>query len=278
MNRNEKCARPIALMLLALTMGSSVIAYAAAEEQFLLDLRKAHAFSGGDMSQMPYFEACAETEYECGMIAGTVLRERKRVEDAEAFYRKALDTGYEDAATSIANMHTQAGNHVEGFAWSRLAYALDDPQQALGNDELRRLWSFRLLATNYQAMSEQRRREAEARALEVLDEWIPELHDKIQKNQEEQEKHDDAPFEIRKRVNPRYPRDLAINRVPGFALVYGQVDVDGKLVDTIAMDYSHRRFEKESLKAFSKWQFEVTDPDRAKSLSVIQRIDFFIDE
>lgn len=278
MNRNEKCARLIALMMLALTMGGSVNAYAEAEEPFRLDFHKAHAFSDGDMSQIPYFEACAESEYECGMIAGTVLRERKRIEDAEAFYRKALDSGYKDAATSIANMHTQAENYVEGFAWSRLAYALDDPQQELGDDELHRLWSFRLLATNYQAMNEQRCGEAEKRSREVLDEWMPELHDKIQKTQEEQEKHDDAPFEIRKRVNPRYPRDLAIKRVHGFALVYGEVDVDGNLVDAIAMDYSDRRFERESLKAFSKWQFEVTDPARAKSLSVIQRIDFFIDE
>lgn len=275
MNRNEKCVHPIALMVLALTMGIPVIAYAEAEESFLLDLQKAHAFSDGDMSQIPYFEECAETEYECGMIAGTVLRERKRIEDAETFYRKALDTGYKDAATSIANMYTQAGNYVEGFAWSRLAYALDDPQQELGDDELHRLPSFRLLATNYQAMNEQQRREAGKRALEVRNEWIPELHDKIKKTQE---KSDDVPLEILNRVNPRYPRGLVIKRVHGFALVYGQVDVDGNLVDAIAMDYSHRPFEAESLKAFSKWRFEVTDPDRAKSLSVIQRIDFFIDE
>lgn len=261
--------------MLALMMGSSVVAHAEAEEPLLLDLQKAHAFSDGDMSQLPSFQECAKTEYECGMIAGTVLRERKRIEDAEAFYRKALDTGYKDAATSIANLHTQAENYVEGFAWSRLAYALDDPQQERGDDELHRLSSFRLLATNYQAMNEQQRREAEQRSLEVLNEWIPEIHDKIEKKQEQS---DDVALEILKRVNPRYPRDLAINRVHGFALVYGEVDVDGNLVDAIAMDYSHRRFERESLKAFSKWRFEVTDPDRAEPLSVVQRIDFFIDE
>jgi len=278
MNRRKKCARTISSMMLALMMGSSVIAYAEVDEPFLLDFQKAHAFSDGDMGQISYFEACAETEYECGMIAGTVLRERERIDDAETFYRKALDTGYKDAATSIANMHTQEGNYVEGFAWSRLAYALDDPQQELGDDELHRLSSFRLLAMNFQAMNEQQRREAEQRSLEILDEWIPELHDKIQKEQEQQKKREDAPFKVLKRVNPRYPRDLAIKRVHGFALLYGEVDLDGNLVDAIAMDYSHRRFEGESLKAFSKWQFEVTDPDRARSLSVIQRMDFFIDE
>lgn len=275
MNRNKKCTRPITLMMFALMMGSSAVAYAEVEEAFRVDLHKAHAFSDGDMSQISYFEACADTEYECGMIAGTVLRERKRIEDAEAFYRKALGTGYNDAATSIANMHTQAGNNVEGFAWSQLAYALDDPKQELSKDEIHRLASFRLLATNYQSMDEQQRAAAEKRAQEVVNEWIPELHEKVLQSEENR---NDAPFEIVRRVHPRYPRDLAIKHVHGFALVYGQIDVDGNLVDAIAMDYSHRRFEKESLKAFSKWQFEVTDPDRAKSLSVVQRIDFFIKE
>jgi len=257
---------------LLLGLGTQALA---SEQFFLLDLEKAHAFSDGDMSHIPYFESCAEAEYECGMIAGTALRERKRIEDAETFYRKALDAGYQDAATSIASMHTQAGNNVEGFAWSRLAYALDDPQQELGNDELYRVFSFRLLATNYQSMNEQERRKAEERAREVLDEWMPELLDRIQKKKAQR---DDVPLEILKQVSPRYPRDLAINRIHGFALVYAEIDVDGNLVDTIALDYSHRRFEKESLKAFSKWRFELTDADRAKPLSVVQRVDFFIDE
>jgi hypothetical protein len=259
----------IALLIAAMTAG----AQAAEESDFLLDLEKAHALSDGDLSQMPYFEECAESHFECGMIAGTVLRERKRIPEAEAFYRKALAAGYKPAATSIANMHTQAKNHLEGFAWSQLAYALDDPQQELSKDEMHRLASFRLLATNYQSMDEQQRAAAEKRAQEVVNELIPDLHDKILQSEANR---DEAPIEIVKQVHPRYPRTMVFNRVHGFVLLYGEVDTAGRLVDSIAMDYSDRRFEKESLKAFKKWSFEVTDPNREKPIAVTQRVDFFI--
>lgn len=266
--------RGIALILLVLP---AMIAGAQPSEEsdFLLDFEKAHAFRDGDMRQLAYFEECAETEFECGMIAGTVLRERKRIAEAEDFYRKALATGFKPAATAIANMHTQVEAHVEGFAWSQLAYVLDDPRQELDKEEIRGLISFRLLATNYQLMDKQQRLEAEQRAHEVVNEWTPKIHDKIPNTEYYRE---DAPLKILERVNPKYPRDMAIKRINGFVLLYGQVDIEGKLVDTIAMDFSHRRFEKESIKAFSKWRFKVTDPARENPVSVIQRIDFFLEE
>lgn len=262
--------------MLALTLGVSSVALAETDEPFVFDHQKALAFSDGDMSQLEYFEQCAETESECAMFAGTVLRRLRRFEDAERFYKLALATGEKRAATSLAILHTEQRNHIEAFAWSHLAYVLDDPRRELSDGERAKLFSFRYLAGNYQAMTGKQRDDADVRADELIDVWISRIYDQPQTTDDESSVIGEI-LEVVERKNPRYPRGLAIERIQGFATVYALVGPDGKVIYAAPLDYTHRLFAKESVRTIEKWRFRVTDPERVDPVPVTQTIEFHLE-
>ena len=273
------------ITVFATAIGVATIASAeshADNRPFVIDFQKADALRDGDLSQLAYFEQCAVKEPVCAIFAGTVLRSHDRFDDAGRLYRLALANGDKRAVTSLAVMHTERKARIEAYAWSHLAYVLADPRRELSETETAKLLSFRYLATNYQAMTEKQRDEAELRAMTLVDEWIPRLYEKTQQQRHEGKAPETPAFEgvleIVKRQNPRYPRVLAMKRVTGFATVYALVGLDGRVIDAIPLDYNHRRFARASVKAVEKWQFRITDPERVEPVPVTQTVEFRLDD
>jgi len=228
------------------------------------------------MRHLEYFERCAETHYECAMFTGTVLRKLRRFEDADRFYKLALSNGEKRAATSLAILHTDQRNRIEAFAWSHLAYVLADPRRELSESETAKLLSFRYLATNYRAMTAQQRDEAEVRATELVDVWIPRIHDQPQQSDEEPNALGEI-LEVVDRPYPRYPRDLVVERAEGFATIYALVGLDGKVIYAAPLDYTHRMFANEAVEAIEEWRFHINDPQRARPVPITQTIEFSVD-
>ena len=275
--RNDRWARLVAFVVLAVVMSVSSTAHSETDEPFVLDHQKAHAFSNGEMSQLDYFERCAETQYECAMFAGTVLRKLRRFEDADRFYKLALVNGEKRAATSLAILHTDQKNRIEAFAWSHLAYVLADPRRELSESETAKLLSFRYLATNYRAMTAKQRDEAEVRATELVDIWIPRIYNQPQKLDDEPKALGET-LEIVDQPHPRYPRGLLAERAEGFATIYALVGLDGKVIYAAPLDYTHRLFANQAVKAIEKWQFRITDPERVYPVSITQTFEFRLDD
>lgn len=65
-----------------------------------------------------------------------------------------------------------------------------------------------------------------------------------------------------KRVPPKYPISAARNRQEGWAKISFVIDKEGKVIDPIVQDSSGlRSFEKEALRAISKWEYSPATQD-----------------
>lgn len=243
-----------------------------------LPLDKALRLAGGDRAQLAHFQQCAEENYMCALLAASHLRKRDKDEEAAEHLQQALRLGHERAATTLAFMHTEDERHVEGWAWSYLAYALDDPHETRPEDELQKLFSVRLLATNQQAMSDRKLSAAKTRAEELMTRWWPELQPSSEPKVAEE------PPEARlieaipsTRANPEYPRALARAGIEGYALVYFEVNRRGQIIDAVPVDFSHPAFGTASVEAIKQWRFKVNATDDRKRFPSWQTIEYYLD-
>lgn len=259
-----------ALLTAALT--ASWAASAGESDHFSLDFERAHALFAGDLDALEYFDSCAPKEPVCAMVAGTALRTRGHHARAERFYRLALEQGHAEALVGMAHLHLARKDAVEAFAWSRLAYALDDPEQELPSDDLRTLASFRALASALRELSAEDRPAADRRALEVAQRWFDDLRQPTEDTDDR-----DWNLEVVHRTTPEYPERLARRMVGGFVEVYAELDRDGRVVDVVALDHSHHAFTNAALTAVRKWRFELESEGTRDRFPFRQSIYFFVD-
>lgn len=247
-------------------------------ETRLLPLDQALRLVSGDQAELAHFEQCA-TDYDmCALLAASHLRNRDKDDEAAEYLQQALRLGHERAATTLAFMHTEHRRHVEGWAWSYLAFALDDPEEKLSREEAQRLFSVRLLATNNQVLDERELAEAKTRAEELMAEWWPVL--KPSSNDKTDRRPPNASFIEAipsTRANPEYPRALARAGVDGFALVYFEVNRRGQIIDAVPVDFSHPAFGTASVDAIKQWRFKVEPSDDRKRFPSWQVIEYYLD-
>lgn len=84
-------------------------------------------------------------------------------------------------------------------------------------------------------------------------------------------------LEIRRRINPQYPRGMAINRVNGYALVYLEFNEDGNITDAIEMASSHWEFGKEARRAVRRWNVRAPVDGDPVAGTAVQRVDFVLE-
>lgn len=278
MTRKSAVARSRAFIFIIVLLAVGA-AGASAGETESLPLDQALRLAGGDAAELGHFQQCAQENHMCALLAASHLRKRDKDEAAAEYLKQALALGHRQAATTLAFMHTEDERHVEGWAWSYLAYALDDPHETLPEDELQKLFSVRLLATNQQAMSDRKLSAAKTRAEELMTEWWPELEPssepKIAEEPPETPLIEAIPST---RANPEYPRALARAGIEGYALVYFEVNRRGRIIDAVPVDFSHPAFGTASVQAIKQWRFKVNATDDRKRFPSTQVIEYYLED
>jgi TonB family protein len=239
-------------------------------QSFRLDFEQARAAIKGDAEGLSYLEGCAVEHYVCAMLAGRSHQGDKRHDAAVGMYRKALELGYPDAAFELQAIEFRRDNFIESFAWGQLAILLRDPNQERARDEIQALPEFMMLAGAFHKMDESERAQAEALTQERIARWETSVRAWAERDILQH-------LEIRRSVNPRYPRDLAINRIDGYALLYLEFTEKGDVTDVIEMAYSHRLFGREAQRAVKRWNVRAPVDGEPVAGTAVQRVDFMID-
>lgn len=254
---------------IVLILFSSSLA-AETDEPWRLDFEQARAAIKGDAQGLSYLESCAEKHYVCAMLAGRSHQGDKRHDAAIGMYRKALELGYPDAAFELQGIEFRRDNFIESFAWGQLAILLNDPKQQRGKEAIRELPEFMMLAEAFQEMSEAERAQAEELAQQRIARWEASVRAQAEQDIRQQ-------LEITRPVNPQYPRDMAINRVNGYALVYLEFTEAGEVTDAIEMAYSHRDFGTEARRAVKRWNVRAPADSEPFAGTAVQRIEFMME-
>lgn len=267
----------LVISLLAMLLAGGV-ATAGLAETPSLPLNQALRLADGEKAELDHFQRCAEENYMCALLAASYLRKRERHAAAADHLQQALHLGHRQAATTLAFMHTGNERPIDGWAWSYLAYALDDPEQELPQEKAQKLFSVRLLATNQQALSESELAEAKTLAEDLMTEWWSALETSSETATAEQPPGTPE-IEVKPatRANPEYPQALLEAGIEGFALVYFEVNRRGQIVDAVPVNFSHPAFGPASVDAIKQWRFKVNATDDRKRYPSWQVIEYYLE-
>lgn len=84
-------------------------------------------------------------------------------------------------------------------------------------------------------------------------------------------------LEIRRQVNPEYPRGMTVNGVNGHALVYLEFNQDGNVTDAIEMASSHWEFGRDARRAVRRWNVRASVDGDPVAGTAVQRVDFVLE-
>lgn len=231
---------------------------------------------GGDPAALTLLMQCAPRSCKCALHAASALRHNGRPTEAVDYYEQAIRLGSSLAPLGMVQVFRDLDDVVEAFAWSQFyLLGLHEPEEILAGEALGTL-AFEVLVDSAAALDDEGAELGEARAREIIEKW---RHGANRGRPESGEElaascRSHPGLSPRRRTPPRFPGEMASTRSPGWAVMELAVSHEVKVIDWLAVDFSHRSFARAAERAGRRWRFDVDDSATSEPLHHTSIIEF----
>ena len=229
----------------------------------------------GDPSAIAWIESrSADNDFDAYLL-GAVQQHNGNPDAASDAFERAVEHGHPYAPVALALLHTEAGKHGHGLAWSQAALLAEYTPEEIEDGKANHTFLLWLFLENLEHIDTADNEEVDALADRIIEQWTPRIRENLEAAREgyANAKHEDDGWSPGERNPPRYPATLANRRIPGWTLNYILFNRDGDCEDVITLTASHTAFGKRARKAIEQWTFEPPENAQEGLLST-QVIEF----
>ncbi len=243
------------------------------------DLNVTRQALAGDNTALQQLDGCAMRCSNCALAVAAISRQANQLEKAVEYYERAVSMGNTSAPLGLIEAYRALEDTVEAFAWSQFhLLSTHDAEEVLAGEAQGTL-AFEILLESAAALEGDQIAQGETRAREIIEQW--QIKSKCTGLEQVGETFDECSSQWGvtpvRRTPPRYPTEMrTFPPKPGWAVVNLMINREGRVVDVLAVDASHRTFARAAERAARRWRYELHDSQLAQTIRKTYVVEFII--